>query len=190
MTPIDPHQVVFTGENSFLRLKVDAAGPETTTCAHWRALYSPHGPGHVLFVRSDATDGRVKVYSDNVELTRSVQVFEGAVNRKPFADQDLPIVAASFSRAGDTRMSYSEIVESAEGRIVLTWREIGAPYIFRVEPNNPMTGAWGVYSCLIPAGGASLAVNGRSAAGATYPEPLAGHPSSMSCIAWSESWLR
>ncbi|MSO74670.1 MAG: hypothetical protein EXQ99_05920 [Alphaproteobacteria bacterium] len=189
MTPIDPHQVAFTGENSFLRLKVDADGVETTTCAHWRALYSPHGPGHVLFVRSDATDGRIKVYSDNVEFARWAQILEGVVNRKPFADPSLPVVSARFSRTGDSCAGYSEIAESAEGRVVLSWREIGAPYIFRVEPNNPMTGPWGVYSCLIPARAASLSVNGRSAAGATYPEAMAGHPSSMSCIAWSETWL-
>ncbi len=190
MTPIDPHQVVFTGENSFLRLKVDRNGPDTTICAHWRALFSPHGPGHVLFIRSDATDGRVKVYSDNVEFARWTQGLEEVVNRKLFADKSLPIVRASFSRSGDTRTGYSENADSAEGKIVLTWRDIGAPYILRVEPNNPMTGPWGVYSCLIPAGAASLTVNGRSAAGATYPEAMAGHPSGMSCIAWSETWLK
>ena len=190
MTPIDPNRVVFTGENSFLRLKVDAKSEETTNCSHWRALLSPHGPGHVLFVRSDATDGRIKVYSDNVEFARWVQVLEGVVNRKPFSDQSLPIVTARFSRAGDTRSGYSEIAESAEGRVVLNWHEIGQPYIMRVEPNNPMTGAWGVYSCLIPAASASLSVNGRAATGATFPEAMAGHPSSMSCIAWSETWLQ
>ncbi len=33
MPAIDPNTVQFTGENSFLRLKTEADGPETTVCA-------------------------------------------------------------------------------------------------------------------------------------------------------------
>ena len=190
MTPIDPHQVQFTGENSFLRLKASESGPDTTICSHWRALISPAGPGHALFVRSDATDGAIRIFSDNVELTRWLQALEDVVNRKLFADRNLPVTIAHFARAGDARGAYSEIVEAAGGQITLTWREIGAPYVIRLEPNNPMTGPWGVYSCLAAAKSASLIVNGKAASGKTYPEPMAGHPSGTSCIAWSETWLR
>ena len=50
MTAIDPNKVHFTGENSFLRLRTEADGPETTVCAHWRTLISPAGPGTCLFL--------------------------------------------------------------------------------------------------------------------------------------------
>jgi len=57
MPAIDPNKVQFTGENSFLRLRNEADGPETTVCAHWRTLISPAGPGTCLFLRSDASGG-------------------------------------------------------------------------------------------------------------------------------------
>lgn len=190
MSLIDPHKVHLTGENSFLRLKARDDGPETTTCSHWRALFSPAGPGHALFIRSDATNGAIRIYSDNVALVRWLQPIEDVVNRKLFADPGLPVVSARFSRTGDLSAGYSEIAESAEGKVALSWRDFGEPFMIRFEPNNPFTGAWGVFSCLIPARTANLSVAGKTASGATYPEALAGHPSSMSCIAWSETWLR
>jgi len=185
---IDPHKVHLTGENSFLRLKARDDGPETTTCAHWRALFSPAGPGHALFVRSDATGNTTRIYSDNVALVRWLQPIEDVVNRKLFADPALPVVAARFSRSGDLSAGYNEIVESTDGKITLNWRDFGEPYFIKFEVGT--TGPWGVFSCLIPARSATLTVAGKTAAGATYPEPLAGHPSSMSCVAWGETWLR
>ena len=121
---VDPNQVRFTGENSFLRLKDSADGPDTTVCAHWRCLYSPAGGGHALFVRSEAIGDTIMVFSDNPQLARFLQQIE-ALFRPFFAEPALPIVEAEFSRDGDYRSAYSEIVESAEGRIQLTWRELG-----------------------------------------------------------------
>ena len=53
----DPNQVRLTGENQYMRLHTEANGPMTTRGSHWRILLSPSGPGHVLFLRSDVTDG-------------------------------------------------------------------------------------------------------------------------------------
>ena len=186
-TTVDPCEVRFTGENSFLRLKADAGGPDTTTCAHWRGLYSPAGGGHALFVRSEATGGEVRVFADNPEFARFIQQIE-ALMRPYFADPDLPIVSATFSRAGDYRTAYSEIVESAEGRIELTWRELGEPFYINVQPGGEV-GSWGVTSCLIPATAGSATILGTSAAGRPYPEEMGGHPASTSCLAWSETWV-
>lgn len=187
---IVPHKVHFTGENSFLRLKTEEGGEDTTTCAHWRGLISPAGPGHVLFLQSDATDGGIRVYSDNEGFARFIQIIEETLHPKTFANKDLPIIAAKFSNSGDIGTSFTETVSSAEGEIVMRWSDMGEPYMLAVAPGNDMTGEWGVYSCLTPAAMASLTVAGRAAAGKTYPDTMVGHPSGMSCLAWSETWVR
>ncbi len=189
MTPVDPSKIHFTGENSFLRLKAEADGPETTVCAHWRALISPGGAGTCLFLRSDATGGEVKLYADNIDMARWLQELEAFLN-PPFSDRAMPIAEARFSREGSYGSTYREIVESADGRIVLNWSDMIEPFQIRLQPNNDDTGPWGVYSCMIPCRGATLEVAGRTAAGAPYANTLAGHPGMSSCLAWSETWLR
>jgi len=189
MTPVDPHKVQFTGENSFLRLKATEDGPDTTTCSHWRSFFSPGGPGTVLFVQSDATDGQVKIYSDNPAFTRWVQGLEAGM-RAQFSNTSDPIIEATFARSGDYRSTYGEIVDSADGRIQLSWGDIREPFFIRFEPGNDITGDWGVYSNLIPAWDCSLDVAGRKATGSTFGEVIAGHPASISCLAWGESWLQ
>jgi hypothetical protein len=44
--PVAPQKVYFIGENSFLCLKVEEGGAETTIYTHWRGLISPAEPGH------------------------------------------------------------------------------------------------------------------------------------------------
>ena len=71
--PTDPNQIRLTGENSFIRLVQEEGGDETTRVSHWRILYSPSGAGHVLFLKSDLTDDEVRIYSDNIAMTRWLQ---------------------------------------------------------------------------------------------------------------------
>ena len=73
MSVVVPQKVRFTGENSFLCLRAEEGGAETTTSTHWRGLISPAGPGHVLFLKSDATDGEIRAYSDNEDFARFIQ---------------------------------------------------------------------------------------------------------------------
>ena len=190
MTPIDPNKVLFTGENSFMRLKTEADGPETTVCAHWRTLISPGGPGACLFLRSDATEGAVRLYADNIDMARWLQSELETILNPPFADTDMPITEAAFAREGAFGATYREIVESAEGRIVLSWSDMGEPFKLRLPPGNDETGKHGVYSCLTPCRTAILEVAGSRAAGTPYDMPIAGHPAKSACLAWSETWMR
>ena len=190
MSNVDPNTVHFTGENSFLRLKSEADGPETTVCAHWRTLISPAGPGTCLFLRSDATGGEVKLYADNIGMARWLQGELETILNPPFADTQMPIADAAFSREGAFRDTWREIVDCADGRIELSWSDMGEPFMLALAPDNPDTGPWAVYSCLTPCRSAMLEVAGTRAAGAPYENALAGHPSSSCCLAWSETWLR
>jgi hypothetical protein len=189
-SPVVPQKVYFTGENSFLCLKTEEGGAETTTCTHWRGLISPAGPGHVLFLKSDATDGEIRAYTDNEGFARFIQTIEETLHPDSFADKNLPLIAAKFSNSGDIGSTFIETISSAEGDITMSWSDMGEPFMLAAAPGSGVVGDWGVYSCLTPAGTATLDVAGRRAAGKTYPNEMASHPSGMSCLAWSETWVR
>jgi hypothetical protein len=57
----DPNHVVCCGENPFIHLSETDDGPETTVASFWRNVLSPAGPGHVLFMRSELTDGQWRI---------------------------------------------------------------------------------------------------------------------------------
>ena len=61
MPPVDPNEVLMTGENSFVRLSADGGKTLTDRTSHWRVLWCPGGAGHVLFIQSTLTDGKIRM---------------------------------------------------------------------------------------------------------------------------------
>ena len=49
VSPVDPNEIRLTGENSFMMVKTEENGPETSSVSHWRILLSPGGPGMCSF---------------------------------------------------------------------------------------------------------------------------------------------
>ena len=127
--PTDPNQVKLTGENSFIRLSQQEGGPLTTRVSHWRILLSPGGPGHVLFFKSDLLDDEVRIYSDNIAMTRWLQGAIEAHLFPEFADQSLPVIQAEFDKSGDTNSFWTESVESDDDIIALTWYDFVEPFM-------------------------------------------------------------
>ena len=111
-THTDPNQVRLTGENQYMRLHTEENGPMTTRASHWRILLSPIGPGHALFLRSDVTEDESRIYTDNIALARWLQ--QEILSTGEFSDQTLPVIDAVFSRSGDTRAFWTEIVETPD----------------------------------------------------------------------------
>ena len=70
MPPVDPNDVLMTGENSFIRLSPDGGKTLSDRASHWRVLWCPAGAGHTLFLQSTLTDNRPRVYSDNIAVAR------------------------------------------------------------------------------------------------------------------------
>jgi hypothetical protein len=64
-TPVDPNDVLMTGENSFVRLSHDGGKTPSDRFSHWRVLWCPAGTGHALFAQSELTGGQVRIYGDN-----------------------------------------------------------------------------------------------------------------------------
>ena len=69
-TPVNPGTVDWTGENPGIYLKETADGPYTCLASFFRVFYSPHGPGHALFLLWDAQSEHPynACYSDNERL--------------------------------------------------------------------------------------------------------------------------
>ena len=188
-SPVDPNEVLMTGENSFIRLSPDGGKTQTDRISHWRVLWCPAGAGHALFVQSTLTDGAARVYSDNVGVARWLQASIESLLFPAFADAKLPVASADFSRSGSVAAGASERVVASDAEFVLSWREFLPPFVLHMPPgmnNRPI----GVFSTCFPARSAQVALNGRSAANKPWLEKRGDRDASSACLAWSESWVR
>ena len=108
----DPNRVILTGENPFIRLSATDGGAHTTNASFWRILFCPAGPGHVLYLKSELTDNRWRIYSDNIAMARWLQsTVQGMLNAET-ADPTIPVIDAEFSKSGDPRYFWTERVVS------------------------------------------------------------------------------
>src|SRR6266850_773657 len=96
--PVDPNEVLMTGENSFIRLSSDGGKTLTDRFSHWRVLWCPDGAGHALFVHSTLIDGQVRIYSDNQAVARWLQKTIETLLYPQFADTTLPVTPAKTAR--------------------------------------------------------------------------------------------
>ena len=186
---VDPHDVLMTGENSFIRLSDDGGKTIAERVSHWRVLWSPAGQGHALFIESSLTGKGPRVYADNPGVARYLQRTIETLLWKDFAAESLPVIHAAFTRSGDALSTVEERIVSREDEIVLAWWDLMKPFILTLPPgamNRPL----GVYSTFIPARSAQLSVNARAASAAVFPMERFGKPASSCCLAWSESWTR
>ncbi len=185
-SPIDPNRVMLTGENPFIRLSETDDGPVLTDASFWRILFSPAGPGHVLYLKSELTADAWRIYSDNIAMARWLQTtVQGSLNEAT-ADTELPVIDAIFEKTGDTRSFWTEIVSSHDEEILLTWYEIGDPLLIHTTPGGERP--YGVATVLVPALGARLTINGEQAKGRAWARDNNGRPFSTCALAFSESW--
>jgi hypothetical protein len=186
---VDPHDVVMTGENSFIRLSNDAGKTIHERVSHWRVLWSPAGPGHALFIEGSLTGKGPRVYADNAGVARFLQRSIESLLYKEFADETLPIIDAEFTRSGNSLSTVEERIVSSDDEIILAWWDLMKPFILTMPP-GAMGRPLGVYSTFLPAKSAQLSVNGEAAGGAVFLMDRFGKPASSCCLAWSESWTR
>ena len=188
-TPIDAHKVLMTGENSFIRLSHDGGATISDRTSHWRVLWCPAGAGHALFMQGELTDGQVRIYSDDIAVTRWLQRTIETLLHPPFAAESVAVLPAVFTRDGDPRAATVETVESDEDIIRMTWYDALEPFILNAPPGtagHPL----GVLSTFIPHAAAQLSRNDRIATGTPWREKRVDRDSSSAVLAWSESWLQ
>jgi len=188
MSTVDANRLILTGENPFIRLSATDDGPATTNASFWRILLCPAGPGHVLYLKSELTEDRWRIYSDNIAMARWLQkTVQGMLNAE-LRDLSIPVVDAEFSRDGDVRDFWTERLQTNDEEIALTWHDIGEPLLIHTQPNAEPSRPYGVCTVLIPALGARLTRNGELASGQPWPRQREGKPFSTCALAFSESW--
>jgi hypothetical protein len=187
--PVDPNDVLMTGENSFIRLSPDGGKTQSDRISHWRVLWCPAGAGHVLFVQSQLTDNAARIYSDNIAVARWLQRTIETLLFPAFADATLPVMGAAFERHGGPWSTATETVVSGGTRVTLSWYDCIDPFVLTMPPgfnNRPI----GVFSTFFPARSAQVEVNGRIATGLPWLEMRGDRQASSACLAWSETWVK
>lgn len=188
MSTADPNRVVLTGENPFIRLSATDGDENSTDASFWRILFSPAGPGHVLYLKSELTDDEWRIYSDNIAMARWLQTTIQGMLAQETADSTIEVHDAEFTKSGDPAYFWTERVTTDLEDITLTWHDLGEPLLIHTAPEAPPGRAWGVCTVLIPAMGARLAINGVQAAGQPWPREREGRSFSTCALAFSESW--
>jgi hypothetical protein len=184
----DPNRTILTGENPFIRLSATDGAPFSTNASFWRIILCPAGPGHVLYLKSELTDDRWRIYSDNIAMARWLQsTVQGMLNEE-LKDQSIPVIDADFTKSGDPHTFWTERVSAWDEEITLTWYNIGEPLLLHTQPNAEPGRPYGVCTLLIPALGARLTANGAQAVGQPWPRDREGRPFSTCALAFSESW--
>ena len=187
--PVDPNDVLMTGENSFIRLSRDGGGTQSDRISHWRVLWCPAGAGHALFMQGESTGGKVAIYSDNIAVARWLQSTIESLLFPAFADPSTAVVSAEFERRGGAQSAAVETVSSIDKHIVLSWYDFMPPFVLTMPPGyngRPI----GVFSTFFPARRAQVEVNGTCASGSPWPEMRGDRQGSSACLAWSESWVK
>lgn len=189
MPNADPNAVVLTGENPFLRLSATDNGTNfSTNASYWRIITCPAGPGHVLYLKSELTADKWRIYSDNIAMARWLQSTVQGMLNADLLDESIPVTEASFYKEGDPRYFWTEAVSAHDEEIALTWYNIGEPLLIHTQPNTEPGRPYGVCTVLIPALGARLTRNGVQAVGKAWPREREGQPFSTCALAFSESW--
>ena len=165
MSTVDPHRVVLTGENPFIKISEKDGDPLSTDASFWRIIFSPAGPGHVLYMKSELTDDRWRIYSDNIAMARWLQgTIQGMLNPAT-ADTTIQVTEAEFSQSGDQRDFWIEQIHAPGEEIAMTWYDCGDPLLVHTDPTTDPNRPYGVCTVLIPAAGARLTYNGVQAKG-------------------------
>ena len=190
MSTVDANRVILTGENSVIRLNNIDSDTFTTNATFWRILACPGGAGHVLYLKSELTDARWRIYSDNIAMARWLQsTVLGAINAE-LLDQTIAVTDAQFGKSGDARDFWTERLDSRDEQITLTWYQMGEPFLVHTQPNTIPGRPYGMCTVLVPARSARLTCNGIEAKGRPWPREREGHSSSTCVLGLCESWTQ
>jgi hypothetical protein len=185
--PADTNRVILTGENPFIRLSNTDSGPQTTNASYWRIVTCPQGPGHVLYLKSELSENRWRIWSDNIAMARWLQTTVQGMLNSETADTTIPVTDAEFIKSGDPHYFWTERIVTNDEEVALTWYDIGEPLLIHTQPGEGGR-RYGVCTLLIPALGARLTVDGVPASGRAWPTQREGRPFSTCALAFSESW--
>jgi hypothetical protein len=181
-----PQKVFLSGENPYIALRSAPDGPAVARASFWRIHFSPVGTGHVCFVTvgEQGKAGAVRVaLTDNARLTDYLVKEVLATFDKAYVDWPFTTVAgATFGRSGDARAEHRETCTAPGYDIALSWRDLQTPGLVDILAGSRPANPFGITYLRIPAGSATITINGTPAPGASGP---AG-----SFLAFGETWIK
>ena len=118
MSTVDANRVILTGENSVIRLNDNDSDRFTSNATFWRVLSSPGGPGHVLYLKSELTEARWRIYSDNIAMARWLQSTVLGVINAELLDLTIAVIPTLNSASPVTRVIFGQNVWPAAMRML------------------------------------------------------------------------
>lgn len=189
LPPIVPGKLILNGENPFIRLSHAPDELATSDASLWTITYSPKGAGHALFIQSELTNDKWRIYSDNLGMVRWLQTTVQGMLNPDTADNGITVIEAAFSQQGNLQGSWIQKVHSGADEIILAWSNLIDPLLMaHDQPAQLPERKYGVCVVMIPALKAELTINGHKASGQVWPCKYDGQPFSTASLAFSESW--
>lgn len=198
--PFPAGTVDWSGENPGMYLKETPDGPFVSLVSFFRVVLSPHGRGCglVLFEAPQAAQSTPEALNvcvtDNEPL--GCYLMDNFVSHfGAFRDQPA-LAGVEFRRLdavateGDGRARYQEHVTGEGVDAVLTWEELGTPFMVDMPADRGATGRHRMFSLFVDCARASATINGRTLPGASQPRDFAGRQSTTAFLAFSETWVR
>ena len=90
----------------------------------------------MLYLKSELTDNRWRIYSDNIAMARWLQTTVQGMLNAELLDTTISVIDAEFSKSGDPRYFWTERVATPGEDVTLTWHDIGDPLLIHTQPNS------------------------------------------------------
>jgi hypothetical protein len=195
MAAAEPRRpVIFSGENSMIRL-FRAGGDEIIAGAsYWRCTYSEHGEGNALIIWADPVATGLSdlaphaIYADNLAMGQLVattfnQYFRGYQNRG-FGEM-IP-KPARFFQQGYSHRQHRVTCYTDQATIELLWQDVLDANLQFLE-NTSGPSKFDVSTVICPCAQASITIDGTAATGEIRRGP--GPTDSSAFLALSETWV-
>ena len=198
--PFPAGTVDWSGENPGMYLKETADGPFVSLVSFFRVVLSPHGRGRglVLFEAPQATESTPEALnvcvSDNEPLAH--YLMDNFVKHFGSFRGQPALAGVEYRRldevetGGDGRSRYQEHVRGEGIDALLTWEELGTPFMVDMPADRGATGKHRMFSLFLDSRRAAAKVNGRTLRGQSQPRDFAGRKSTTAFLAFSETWMR
>jgi hypothetical protein len=195
MTAPEPKRpVVFSGENSMIRLFRPGSDDIIAGASYWRGTYSEHGEGNALVIWANPAATGLgdlaphAVYADNLALGQFVavtfnQYFRGYQNR---GFGEMTPQPARFFQQGYGRRQHRVTCVAEQVTIELLWQDVLDAALEFLE-NTSGARRFDVSTVICPCARASITVNDKAAAGEVKRGP--GPTASSAFLALSETWV-
>ena len=196
---VNNQNIIWTGENPYIRLFDGESGMVVTSISLFRIVYSSqYGNGHALFLLSDidadgfnSEDDYCVCLTDNLVLANWLKE-EVVLGYTGFRDMPnecsaMPIIETQdFCFTGDPSQSWTETVKAEGIEIELSWKCLDTPFYAEIPSSNwPNT----VCTVLQASRNVDVLIDGKRPKGHIKDEDFYGKPSTSCCLAFSETWL-